>query len=357
MADTKSAHNIHPYPCKYPGDVVRRWLPEKQCVILDPYCGSGTTLLEATFSGHSAIGVDCNPIAILIAKTKTANVTDAEAAAVIQAAEWCASQTEKRKTSRKLHEFEGRDHWFTDVVQNELSIALEAIEHFELAGSSSLVFRCAISSIVNSVSNQDSETRYCRTDKGIKKSETTLLLQKRTASILDALSLRGRLHARAKVVEANFLKDHAIKPGSVDAIVTSPPYANTMDYYLYHKQRMNVLSLSFRSAMSQEIGSRHEFSSKKAPADKWKSDYMASLGEMFRCLKSNGLATIVIGDSQIAGKKVCAKELTVECAETVGFSVESCASEAMSGKSRTFQASFQRPGKYEHTICLMKKER
>ncbi len=357
MADTKSAHNIHPYPCKYPAEVVRRWLPEKACTILDPYCGSGTTLLEATFSGHNAIGVDCNPIAILIAQTKTANVTEADSKAVIEAAEWCMLQTEKRKTALKLHEFEGRDHWFTDIAQNELAIALEAIEHFKLSGSASLVFRCAISSIVNAVSNQDSETRYCKTDKGIKKSDTTQLLHKRSKSILEALHLRGRVKARAKVIEANFLKDHAIKPESVDAIVTSPPYANTMDYYLYHKQRMNVLSLSFRSAMSQEIGSRHEFSSKKAPADKWKSDYMASLREMFSCLRSNGLATIVIGDSQIAGKKVCAKELTTECAENVGFTVESCASEAMSGKSRTFQASFQRPGKYEHTICLKKKER
>lgn len=356
MADTKSAHNIHPYPCKYPGEVVKRWLPEKPCVVLDPYCGSGTTLLEAAFSGHSAIGVDCNPIAILIAKTKTVNVTEAESKSVIAAAEWCVAQAEKRKSTKKLHDFEGRDHWFADVVQNELAIALEAIEHFELSGSASLVFKCAISSIVNAVSNQDSETRYCRTDKGIRKSDTTLLLQKRAASILEAIHHRGRLPTRAKVIEANFIKDRAIMAGSVDAIVTSPPYANTMDYYLYHKQRMNVLSLSFRSAMLQEIGSRHEFSSKKAPAEKWKADYMASLAEMFRCLKGKGLATIVIGDSQIAGKKVCAKELTTECAEEVGFMVESCTSQAMSGKSRAFQASFQRPGKYEHTICLKKKE-
>jgi len=354
MADLKTAHNIHPYPCKYPGEVVRRWLPQEPCVILDPYCGSGTTLLEATFQGHTAIGVDCNPIAILIAQTKTANVTAAEAQAVMTAVDWCAVQTEKRKGLKKLHEFEGRDHWFTDLVQHELAIALEASEHFELSGSAALVFRCALSSLVNLVSNQDSETRYCRTEKGIKKSETTQLLQKRATAILEAIHLRGRLPTRAKVIAANFLKDHAIKPGSIDAIVTSPPYANTMDYYLYHKQRMNVLSLSFRSAMSQEIGSRHEFSSKKAPADKWKADYTASLAEMFRCLRDQGLATIVIGDSQIAGKKVCAQELTTECAQTVGFAVESCTSVAMAGKSRTFQASFQRPGKYEHTICLKK---
>jgi adenine-specific DNA methylase len=356
MAETRSAHNIHPYPCKYPGEVVRQWLPKKPCVIFDPYCGSGTTLLEATFSGHTAIGVDCNPIAILIAKTKTANLTEAESNIILAGTEWCSVQTAKRKTQKKLHEFEGRDHWFTDIVQNELSIALEAVEHFEMSKSAELVFKCAISSIVNMVSNQDSETRYCRNEKGVKKFDVVQLLQKRTFTILSALHLRGKLQTRAKVVEANFLKDDVIKPESIDAIVTSPPYANTMDYYLYHKQRMNVLSMSFRSAMTREIGSRHEFSSKKAPAEKWRADYMASLAEMHRCLRDKGLATIVIGDSQIAGKKVCAKELTLECAKEVGFIVESCTSIAMSGKSRTFQASFQRPGKYEHTICLKKKE-
>jgi len=38
---------------------------------MDPFCGSGTVLLEAALAGHKAVGVDCNPLARLIARVKT----------------------------------------------------------------------------------------------------------------------------------------------------------------------------------------------------------------------------------------------------------------------------------------------
>ena len=40
-------------------------------LIFDPFCGSGVTLLESAVRGHDSIGFDINPLALLIAKTKT----------------------------------------------------------------------------------------------------------------------------------------------------------------------------------------------------------------------------------------------------------------------------------------------
>ena len=42
--------------------------------LLDPYCGTGTTLLEGMFANLDAIGTDLNPLARLIARTKTAPI-------------------------------------------------------------------------------------------------------------------------------------------------------------------------------------------------------------------------------------------------------------------------------------------
>ncbi len=68
-------HLIHPYPAKLLANIPYFFLqsemfcPQKG-VVLDPFCGAGTVLLEALLSGKSAIGADANPIARLI-KAKT----------------------------------------------------------------------------------------------------------------------------------------------------------------------------------------------------------------------------------------------------------------------------------------------
>ena len=67
-------HRIHPYPAMLHPLLVN-WLLEKFAakddVIFDPFCGSGVTLLESAVRGHDSIGFDINPLALLIAKTKT----------------------------------------------------------------------------------------------------------------------------------------------------------------------------------------------------------------------------------------------------------------------------------------------
>ena len=141
---------------------------------------------------------------------------------------------------------------------------------------------------------------------------------------------------------------------SVDLIVTSPPYANTMDYYLYHKQRMNVLGFDYRLAQDREIGSRWEFSSLKRRKGKWDDDYGRSLTEMHRVLKRGGKAVVIIGDSQIAGELINAAELT-ECLGTAcGFTSRLLDSTPLAQRSRSFNPGFQRPNKSEHVLELTK---
>ena len=74
-------HGIHPYPAKFipqiPSCLVETY-SRKGDVILDPFCGSGTTLLETIIRDRQAIGVDVNPIATLISKVKTSCLRDSE---------------------------------------------------------------------------------------------------------------------------------------------------------------------------------------------------------------------------------------------------------------------------------------
>lgn len=67
-------HNIHPYPAmmipQVAGRLIDMYAPKK-AVVLDPFCGSGSVLLEAFIRGHDAYGIDINHLAQLISKVKT----------------------------------------------------------------------------------------------------------------------------------------------------------------------------------------------------------------------------------------------------------------------------------------------
>ena len=77
-ANTKEyTHGIHPYPAMMIPQVARRLIGEygpEEGVLLDPYCGTGTTLLEGMLVNLDATGTDLNPLARLIARTKTAPI-------------------------------------------------------------------------------------------------------------------------------------------------------------------------------------------------------------------------------------------------------------------------------------------
>ncbi len=66
-------HDIHRYPAKFIPQLARRIIETYSVpgdYVLDPFCGSGSALLEARLVGRSAIGVDINPVAVLVSRVK-----------------------------------------------------------------------------------------------------------------------------------------------------------------------------------------------------------------------------------------------------------------------------------------------
>src|SRR3989338_11522591 len=71
---TYLTHNFHTYPAKFIPQIPKstiKTLTKEGDTILDPFCGCGTTLVEAKLLNRCAIGVDLNPVATLISKAKT----------------------------------------------------------------------------------------------------------------------------------------------------------------------------------------------------------------------------------------------------------------------------------------------
>lgn len=350
----KQLHAIHPYPCKFPGAIVRNYLDEPGLVVLDPFCGSGTTLLEAAMFGSSVVGIDVNPIAVMISKAKLAKLTSENFTQLSDLARTVKSW--HGQFGNKLPDFHGRDHWFSEGAQIAFGFLRGEIDALGRETDIWNVAAVALSAIVNRFSNQDTETRYARVERNPEPVAITEAFAVKLDTLAKGLKARGEFHesVAAQIILGDIRTDTEIAAESIDRIVTSPPYANTMDYYLYHKQRMNVLGFDFKVAQNSEIGSRYEFSSKKAPKEKWDEDYAAALKNVHTKLKRGGIAIYVIGDSQIAGEHIDGGLMTVRLAEQLGFDAEILDSTSMSGKSKLFNHAFQSKNKQEHIVRMIK---
>ena len=75
MSTKYLTHGFHPYPARMmpliAKRIIEKYVTHRNDVILDPFCGSGTVLVEGITHNIKSIGFDINPLAILIAKTKT----------------------------------------------------------------------------------------------------------------------------------------------------------------------------------------------------------------------------------------------------------------------------------------------
>jgi len=71
-ADRALPHGFHSYPARFHPALVRRLLDglPRGATVLDPFCGSGTALVEAVLAGARAFGTDVNPLAIELARLK-----------------------------------------------------------------------------------------------------------------------------------------------------------------------------------------------------------------------------------------------------------------------------------------------
>lgn len=363
-------HGIHPYAAKFSHVLPRAILEEFGAsgqTVLDPFVGSGTTLVEACVRGLAAVGVDIHPLAVLLSRVKTLELSGRHASAARKIAEWAAEVRESLSGDHlfspkqfsslpcDIPEFDNRDHWFYKPAQRELGWIRARILTVRDPVVRDFLW-VAFSVAVLKASRQDSETRYAALDRPFVPGSALETFRARVEQMLQAAedfkrSLPGP--ARSTVYEGDIRKPDTLPAAlRVELVVTSPPYANTYDYYLYHKHRMNWIGLDYRRAQDREIGSRMEFSSQKAPVSKFRADMLAAFGTVARHLKRGGLCIVVQGDSRIAGVVHSGEILIREIGEQVGLSVREVRSTEQSKSSKLFNPAFAVKGKREHIVVL-----
>ena len=355
-------HSIHPYPVKFPPQIPNNILlkfANDGDVVLDPFCGSGTTLVEARLLGYNSIGVDVNGLSTLLSKVKATPLSSEEIEQSVHFINCIEDNRELWSIDRpSIHvkQIEGLDHWFQFNVAEELTFLLDRINTID-NGNVRDFLRIVVSSIIVKVSNQESDTRFAASNKNIPDLFTFDLFitrSKKYLKLIQEFSRKINKKSTLTLYNADSRNLAMLESESIDLIITSPPYANTYDYYLYHKFRKRWLDIDVKFAQNNEIGSRREFSSLKHPADQWTKDLLLCVREMHRLLKPNKHAFLVIGDSIINKKLIKIDEIIQDMAPIVGFHVCNIISESLSKHSRMFNPSFTQNNKMEHLIILKK---
>ena len=342
---TAYTHGIHPYPAKFIPELPRQIIAEctkERNVVLDPFCGSGTTLLEACIAGRKSIGIDSNPIATLISRAKTTALTSEE----LQKIENIIFQLEQTDPLSFhpgwIPETQNLIHWFQPCVIVELSWLRQFIfDNSE--GNLCNFLLCIFSSIIVNVSNQESNTRYAAINKhfapGAVISTFLRKLKQEYKKIAQLSEMRVVVKNTPTIIQKSTdqVSSDIIPDNSVDIVITSPPYANSYDYYLYHKWRMAWLGYDITKVQKDEIGSRHEHSSKKAPISVFESRMIPVMKNISRMLKPNKLAYFFVGDSIISGEFFDMETCFRKMAEQADFAFVDSAKYTMESITRSFR--------------------
>jgi len=299
---TPAIETIHPYPAKFIGDIPRALIDAlpvpKGTGVLDPFSGSGTTLAEAQLAGLPSVGIDLNPIACLISRVKTSSLADGFMEVVDDVIGRASNITSLTKP-----DIPNVDHWFKSEIQLAVGALATTIAD-EIYSPWQDQLRLTLSGILVRVSNQDSDTRYAAIDKNISYNDVFTLFRASASKIMKALTARKKDLPVARVLEANTLE---VQPGDINIpiglVVTSPPYPNAYEYWLYHKYRMWWLGFDPLAVKEKEIGARaHFFKKNHHTADLFIEQMRGVFSLIDNVLVKDGFVCFVVGRSKIHGE-------------------------------------------------------
>jgi DNA modification methylase len=211
--------------------------------VLDPFCGSGTTLVEARERGRSAVGIDLNPLATLVASVKTSHV---DCDLLMSFVDPLLEDLDSEKCPNIEPYVVNIDHWFRVEVKIKLLKLKERISRLP-TGHVQDFYLAVFSAFIRGVSNADPQHVF----PGFSKRMRALEAQGRNidveASFFRAVKKRAKMVGELRVdgieptLFSQSVTDVVLDDESIDLVVTNPPYISSIRYLETMKIEMGWL--------------------------------------------------------------------------------------------------------------------
>ncbi len=397
---TYASHNFHSFAAKFPPQLPRvfiRGLSNPGDIVLDPMMGSGTAVVEALLEGRKGIGLDIDPLALRLGYAKTTTINPhklrEQGNNVIKKAYHYLSEGEmvQRGLSHLFDEKTKRfiDYWFLSDTQRELMALVLAIQgvkdrrvrqFLELMLSSIIVTKSGGVSRARDLAHSRPHLDETKIPKDALR-QFSFRLQKNLNSFEESTS--NGIETAVIAADAHSMP---IADGVVNLIVTSPPYANAIDYMRAHKfslvwfgnsiselsklraayvgsERIGFMTHDLLPELPQRIVGKLQRLDKKKGAilKKYFIEMKGIFSEMFRVLCEDSAAIIIVGTSTMRGMDTQTHHCLADIAARTGFEVVGVGRRTMDRNKRMMPARFGKKTSLieqrmheEHIIGLLK---
>lgn len=373
-------HLIHPYPAKLICHIPYFFLNSDYCCpkqgsVLDPFCGSGTVLLEAILSGRNAYGADANPLARKISRVKTTILNDTYLYQVLDELLLDISEDKGVTTACDNESL----FWFPRKTIITIKKIIDAIHRLKNPQIQEF-FEICISSILKKISYADPRISV-PVRVNVDKFPTGSRLRENAIKHIEDITSLDVLNLFTSVCKSNIDristlcdvcigtsaiicsedarkltfsigKDKLIADESIDLILTSPPYAGAQKYIRASSLNLRWLRIAdnqgIRSLKSQNIGREDYRKSEISIPQTGIQDADALLGVLFtegkyerahivanylnemkialdesiRVLKHGGYFVMVIGNNTVCGHEFDTQAYLTEYMISKGLSLE-----------------------------------
>jgi len=334
---TKHVHRLHPYLGKFIPQLaeifLRKYFVPGQTV-LDPFCGSGTTLVQANELGINAIGYDISAFNVLLSQAKTAeydlnrvkeeildalakvhDLTQIDSSQINLNGEKC-NEVDISETDNEYLQT-----WFAPIALKELLTYRHLIETggYEYKNLLKIIIsRSARSARLTTHFDLDFpkkpqlEPYYCykHSRECSPTTEAYKFIRRYSQDTIKRIEEFDKLRTNAKI-EIYHEDSREVKVPKFDGIVTSPPYVGLINYHEQHAYAYHLLELKDKREF--EIGAAVNGSSKKAQ-ELYKQDISLVFRNAAKSMTSDGRMIVVANDN---------KNLYGDIAEMAGMECES----------------------------------